>query len=137
MNIDKSHNTVLNPGSNSNLQNKSNILETGSLRSANLADWLKKEKPPEAGDSFTLNSRPAEGMFNLEPVERYRYMLNQAKIQANPASATNDPKQAIKEANEIINNAMMPPGKDNPDMAELTRALQIKQMMQGRLDIAA
>ncbi len=137
MNIDKSHNTVLNPGSNSNLQNKSGVLETGSLRTANFADWLKKEKPPEAGDSFTLNSRPAEGMFNLEPVERYRYMLNQAKAQTNVSSTSGDPKQVIKEANEIINNAMMPPGKDNPDMAELTRALQIKQMMQGRLDIAA
>lgn len=137
MNIDKSHNTVLNPGSNSDLQNKSGVLETSSLRTANLADWLKKEKPPEAGDSFTLNSRPAEGMFNLEPVERYRYMLNQAKAQTNVSSTSGDPKQVIKEANEIINNAMMPPGKDNPDMAELTRALQIKQMMQGRLDIAA
>ncbi len=137
MNIDKSHNTVLNPGSNSNLQNKSGILETGSMRSANLADWLKKEKPPEAGDSFTLNSRPAEGMFNLEPVERYRYLLNQAKTRAGISSVSGDPKQVIKEANEIINNAIMPPGKDNPDMAELTRALQIKQMMQGRLDIAA
>jgi hypothetical protein len=137
MNIDKSHNTVLNPGSNSDLQNKSGVLETGSLRTANLADWLKKEKPPEAGDSFTLNSRPAEGMFNLEPVERYRYMLNQVKAQTNVSSTSGDPKQVIKEANEIINNAMMPPGKDNPDMAELTRALQIKQMMQGRLDIAA
>lgn len=137
MDISKSLSAYKNIGSASISSGNVATGETTSLRSANLADWLKKDKPPEEGDSFTLNSRPAEGMFNLEPVERYRYLLNQAQSMNKLNSTAGDPKETIKQANAIINNAMMPPGKDNPDMAELTQALQIKQLMQGRLDIAA
>ncbi len=107
------------------------------LHAKTLSDWLEKEKPAEQNDTFTQITRPTEGALNLEPLERYRYMLNQAKSVPTLNTVTSDPQETIKKANEIINNAIMPTGEENPDMAELTRALQVKQLMQGRLDIAA
>ena len=111
--------------------------ESEKLQKTTLADWLKKSQTSEKSDNFSLLERPVEGALNLEPVERYRYMLNQAQKQTNLNTAYDDPQKALKKANEIINNAIMPPGKDNPDMAELTQALQIRQLMKGRLDLAA
>ncbi len=111
--------------------------ETSSARRADLAH--KEES--KAGTLDTVKSerlvRPTEGVLNLQPVERYRYMQSQAGSRPVLDTSGSDPKRTIQQANDIINNAIMPPGRDNPDMAELTRAIQIRQMMQGRLDLAA
>lgn len=113
------------------------ISETPTVRTNNFSDWLDKEKPAEKTDSFTLTSRPTEGMFNLEPVERYQYILSQVQKQVKLDVSPGDPQKTIKQANEIINNAIMPPSLDNPDRAYLTRAMQLKRMAESRLDIAA
>lgn len=137
MNINDSLTAYKNIGSVKTGTGSAQTTNTSSLHNKTLSDYLEEEKQPERSDSYSHNLRPTEGALNLEPLERYRYMLNQAKTVPTLNIATNDPKETIKKANEIINNAIMPTGEENPDMAELTRALQVKQLMQGRLDIAA
>ncbi len=48
-----------------------------------------------------------------------------------------DPQKTIERANQVINQAIMPPAGDNPDRTQLLRALQLKRLAESRLDIAA
>ncbi|HNX75091.1 MAG TPA: hypothetical protein PLM07_01705 [Candidatus Rifleibacterium sp.] len=111
--------------------------ETAPLRRANLGDYLQNNSPAQQVGSNSTMERPTEGVLNLQPVARYRYLQNQAGSQNTLDTTGSDPMKTIQQANKIINDAILPPNKDNPDMAELTRAIQIRQMMQGRLDLAA
>lgn len=75
-------------------------------------------------------------MFNLDPLERYRYMFDQGQqVKLNNVSA--DPQKTIDQANQVINQAIMPPIGDNPTRSELLRAMQAKRLAETRLDIAA
>lgn len=115
-------------------------LDSGVVRNKNLVDYLNSEKQtkPETGDSFTLTSKPSEGMYNLEPVERYQYILKQAQQQQTKLDSTIiDPQKTIEEANKIINNAVTLPSRDNPDTATLLQAMQLKRIAESRLDMAA
>lgn len=111
--------------------------ETSSVRRADLAQ--KDQSKANTIDNGTAERliRPAEGVLNMQPIEKYRYMQSQGSSRPMLDTSGSDPRRTIQQANDIINNAIMPPGRDNPDMAELTRAIQIRQMMQGRLDLAA
>ncbi|HAE39017.1 MAG TPA: hypothetical protein DCG57_10320 [Candidatus Riflebacteria bacterium] len=80
--------------------------------------------------------RPTEGMFNLEPLARYRYMFEQGQ-QVKLAGNLADPQKTIDEANQVITQALMPPSGDNPGRTELMRAMQLKRFAESRLDIAA
>ncbi|MBU1107664.1 MAG: hypothetical protein KKB51_13415 [Candidatus Riflebacteria bacterium] len=80
--------------------------------------------------------RPVEGMFNLEPLARYRYMFEQGQ-QVKLASVPADPQRTIDQANQVINQAIMPPSSDNPGRTEMLRAMQAKRLAESRLDIAA
>lgn len=79
--------------------------------------------------------RPAEGMFNLEPLARYRYMFEQGQ-QVKLANSVADPQRTIDQANKVINQAVLPPSGDNPGRAEFLRAMQLKRIAESRLDIA-
>lgn len=97
---------------------------------------------PDNGDDFDGGmaaapvERPVEGMFNLDPLERYRYMFEQGQ-QVKLSSISADPQQTIDRANQVINQAIMPPVGDNPDRTILQRAIQLKRQAESRLDIAA
>ena len=80
--------------------------------------------------------RPVEGMFNLDPLARYRYMFEQGQ-QVKLASATADPQRTIDQANQVINQAIVPPVSDNAGRIELLRAMQAKRLAESHLDIAA
>lgn len=80
--------------------------------------------------------RPVEGMFNLNPLERYRYMFDQGQ-QVKLDNVAVDPQKTIDQANKVINQAIMPPLGDNPGRSELLRAMQAKRLAETRLDIAA
>lgn len=80
--------------------------------------------------------RPVEGMFNLDPLGRYRYMFEQGQ-QVKLGNVAGDPQKTIERANQVINQAVMPPAGDNPGRTELLRALQLKRLAESRLDIAA
>lgn len=137
MNINRYQTTNLISGSYSKVNDDgSKTEESEKLQRTTLVDWLKQDQKNEKTDAFTLE-RPAEGALNLEPIERYRYMQNQGRKYSGLNNSYNDPQKALEKANEIINSAILPPGQDNPDMAELTQALQIRQLMQGKLDLAA
>ncbi|PKL51282.1 MAG: hypothetical protein CVV42_00085 [Candidatus Riflebacteria bacterium HGW-Riflebacteria-2] len=99
-------------------------------------------KGPDNDDDFDGGvapapvERPVEGMFNLDPLERYRYMFEQGQ-QVKLGNVAADPQKTIERANQVINQAIMPPAGDNPGRTELLRALQLKRLAEGRLDIAA
>jgi len=80
--------------------------------------------------------RPVEGMFNLDPLERYRYMFEQGQ-QVKLGTISGDPQKTIERANQVINQAILPPADDNPGRTDLLRALLLKRQAESRLDIAA
>ena len=121
-----------NPGAQNSAGEK-----TAPLRRANLGDYLENDRPVQQSGNNSTIERTAEGVLNLQPVARYRYLQSQASSRNTLDMTGSDPMKTIQQANKIINDAILPPNKDNPDMAELTRAIQIRQMMQGRLDLAA
>lgn len=108
------------------------------IRSKNLNDYLEdKNKKAEAADNFTMVNRPTEGMYNLEPIERYKYILNQSQANIKISQVQGDPEKSLKQANDILNQAILPPVTDNPDSAEVAMAMLVKRMAGSRLDLAA
>jgi len=90
----------------------------------------------DGGAASAPVERPVEGMFNLDPLERYRYMFEQGQ-QVKLGTISADPQKTIERANKVINQAVMPPAGDNPGRTDLLRALQLKRQAESRLDIAA
>ncbi len=123
-------------------------LNTSSAFSSNpLIDSAKTEpvensqtKPENPGSNTNLLSqinRPHEGMYNLSPMDRYRFVLNQG-FEPNSANLNSpDPETSLKEANKILNQAILLPQDDNPSNQQLTMAMIMKRMAQSKLDIAA
>ncbi len=110
---------------------------TEGIRTKNLNDYLEKKKTEEAGDGFTMINRPTEGMYNLEPIERYKYILNQSQANLKLSQVQGDPEKSLKQANDILNKAILPPTTDNPDSSEIAMAQLIKRMAGNKLDLAA
>lgn len=100
-----------------------------------------RSKLPEIllkNNSSDMSQAPLAGMFNLPPLDRYRFINNGHRPEINISGSTGNPEQAIKEANEILNKAILPPAADNPDASQLAQAQLIKRLAQSRLfDIAA
>jgi hypothetical protein len=122
--------------SSGNSENK--ISELSQVRTKNLNDYLKKDTSTgyDGINSFSMLS-PSEGMSNLAPVERYQYMLNQARSQLKIDSVSKDPEESLKKANEIINRALTASPGDRPDNSEINMALLIKRMAGSKIDLAA
>lgn len=106
---------------------------------------LKAANPTDSGNDDDFDGgaspaipieRPVEGMFNLNPLERYRYMFDQGQ-QVKFDNVVADPQKTIDQANQVINRVLMPPVSDNPGRSEMLRAMQAKRLAEIRLDIAA
>jgi len=106
------------------------------LSAANPAGSGNNDDSDEGSLPANHLERPAEGMFNLEPLARYRYMFEQGQ-QVKLANSVADPQRTIDQANQVINQAVLPPSGDNPGRAEFLRAMQLKRLAESRLDIAA
>lgn len=111
---------------------------TEGIKTKNLNDYLEnKNKEEDKTNDFTMVNRPTEGMYNLEPIERYKYILNQSQASIKISQAQIDPEKSIKQANEVLNKAVLPPISDNPGSSEIAMAQLIKRMATSRLDLAA
>jgi hypothetical protein len=106
------------------------------LKVANPTGSANNDDSDEGSLQIKPIERPVEGMFNLEPLARYRYMFEQGQ-QVKLTSVPADPQRTIDQANQVINQAIMPPASDNPGRTEMLRAMQAKRLAESRLDIAA
>lgn len=89
-------------------------------------------------DTAGFSRLPQAGMFNLHPIDRYRYINNGHRVSLDINGSNGNPEQAIKEANQILNKAILPPSDDNPDASQIAQAQLIKRLAQTRLlDMAA
>ncbi len=108
-----------------------NTDQVSSIRSKLPEILLKK-------NSSDSSQAPLAGMFDLPPLDRYRFINNGHRSELNISGSAGNPEQAIKKANEILNRAILPPADDNPDASQLAQAQLIKRLAQNRLfDIAA
>ncbi|EKE22966.1 MAG: hypothetical protein ACD_6C00658G0002 [uncultured bacterium] len=106
------------------------------LNTANPEGPGDNDDPNEGSLPVKPVDRPVEGMFNLDPLERYRYMFEQGQ-KVKFAGSVADPQKTIDQANQVINQAVLPPSSDNPGRTDLIRAMQLKRLAESRLDIAA
>lgn len=141
MNINKVHSGV------SSFERNETIRQT-SLMSEGLKNAGQLESEAVKPDESQLQNLPPrkipkkpeiEGLQRFSPLDQYRYMDGQ-EISAKPTTlrvVPGNPQKTLSVANQVINDALMPPVFANPNRNRLTEALQIKRMAENIIDKAA
>lgn len=82
---------------------------------------------------------PIEGLHKLSPIDQYRYLDGQNSFQngASLRMIPGNPQKSLAMANQVINDAVLPPVFSNPNRNRLGEALQIKRRAESILDRAA
>ncbi|MEW6710833.1 MAG: hypothetical protein AB1403_13490 [Candidatus Riflebacteria bacterium] len=101
----------------------------------------KERENTEERNSAIKAQKPAlSDMQKLSPVDQYRYVDGQSVMQPQPVNlrvVPGNPEKTLTMANQVINDAIMPPVFSNPNRVWLTEAMQIKRMAETQIDLAA
>jgi len=118
--------------SENNMTSKSETGNTNSSSSTKLPEIIVK------AETARFPQLPQAGMFSLNPIDRYRFINNGHRASLAMNNSIENPEQTIKEANQILNKAILPPADDNPQASQIAQAQLIKRLAQNRLlDMAA
>lgn len=113
----------------------SSLLDAVAPKAAETQD--KKEVTPAKAREISTTLR--EGMYRLSPIDRYRYMSGQQPTASsvNLKVVPGNPEETLSIANQVINQAILPPVFSNPDRQQLPQAIQLKRFAENMIDKAA
>lgn len=99
----------------------------------------KAENESDPGSKLEIGGNVREGMYNLSPIDRYRFMSGQptSSNSVNLKVVPGNPQKTLSIANQAINEAILPPIFSNPNRKQLPEAIQMKRIAENLIDQAA
>ncbi len=105
------------------------------------ASEVSNEAGPFESRSVKMNStnRQIQSIEKLSPINQYEYFDDPDSFiqKLRLRNILGNPEATLKEANDVISKAMLPPVFSNPDRHLLNKALQLKRIAESQLNIAA